>query len=105
MSAPPARKPNGSIASASTTKNTAPNCQAWFARIDWVVIGTIRVPSEPTAETRPRIVLRRSSDTLRATAVITSDEAVHDSAIPISAPETISDASPPAVAITPSPAT
>jgi hypothetical protein len=87
------------------TKNSAPHCQALLASIDWVVIGTISVPSEPAAETMPSVLLRRSSGTLRATAVITSDEAVHDSATPTIAPDTINDSWPVAVASTPSPAT
>ena len=39
-------------------------------------------------------MLRRSSETARATAVSASDDAVHDSAMPISAPETSSCAAP-----------
>ena len=70
-----------------------------------MLIGTISVPSEPAAETMPSILLRRSSETARATAVSASDEAVHDSATPISAPETISAVAPWAAAMTPSPAT
>ncbi len=67
--------------------------------------GTRRVPSEPAAETRPSTLLRLPSDAVRATAVITSDEAVHDRAMPISAPDTTSAASPRAVAMTKRPAT
>ena len=32
-----------------------PHCHALLASIDWVVIGTISVPSEPAAETMPSV--------------------------------------------------
>jgi hypothetical protein len=51
------------------TKNSAPHCQVLLASIDWVVIGTMNVPSEPAAETMPSVLLRRSSGTLRRCAL------------------------------------
>ena len=61
------------------------------------------VPSDPAAETRPKTLLRRSSETARAQAVIANEEAVHDKATPIIAPDSINDVAPPAVAMTTSP--
>ena len=58
------------------------------------VTGIIKVPSEPAAETIPNTLLRLFSDTARAQAVITNDDAVHDNATPISAPDMISAAAP-----------
>ena len=55
------------------------------------MIGIISVPSDPAAETIPSTLLRFFSETARAQAVMTNDEAVHDNATPISAPERISD--------------
>src|ERR1700739_372075 len=101
--APPARKPAGSIPIARNTKNNAPICQAWCARIDCVVIGIINVPSEPPADTIPNTLLRLFSDTARAQAVITSEDAVHDNAMPTSTPETIRPEAPRAMAMTANP--
>ena len=102
---PPARNTAGSIAAASATKNRAPICQAQFASNPWVTRGTISVPSDPPADTMPRVVLRRCSGTARATAVIASEEAVQDRATPTNAPETNSAGTPPAAAMIPSPTT
>ena len=63
------------------------------------------MPSDPAAETIPSVLLRRSSGTARAVAVIASDEAVQDSAMPINAPETSKAAVPPAKAMIASPTT
>ena len=63
----------------------------------------MRLPREPIAATTPSVLLRLCSGTARAQAANASDEAVHDSAIPISTPETTSAVSPPAAAITASP--
>ena len=69
------------------------------------MIGIISVPSDPAAETMPNTLLRFFSETVRATAVMTNDDAVHDNATPISAPETISEVAPWALAMTNSPTT
>ena len=65
----------------------------------WEMIGTTRVPSDPTAETTPSAMLRRCGETARAQAAIASDVAVHDNAMPVSAPEMISASAPCAVAM------
>jgi len=104
-SAPPAQNAAGSIATASARKNSAPTCQAWRPRRACVASGTSKVPSDPAAATSPSVWLRRASETARATAVIASEEAMHDKATPISAPETISAGTPPAAAMMASPTT
>ena len=65
--------------------------------------GTTTVPSDPTAETTPSIMLRRSAETARTTAVIANDVAVHDRATPINPPEMISASAPWAAAMMPRP--
>ena len=60
-----------------------------------VASGTVSVPIEPAAATMPRVMLRFFSETARALAVNPNDEAVHDSATPIKAPDTFSAPAPP----------
>ena len=105
LSAPPAKKAAGSIATAISTKNSAPICHGSRASRAWVASGTTRVPSDPAAATRPSIMLRRSSETARTHAAIANDVAVHDKATPINPPEMISASAPWAEAIMPRPTT
>jgi hypothetical protein len=105
LSAPPAKKAAGSIATAISTKNSAPICHGSRASRAWVASGTTRVPSDPAAATRPSIMLRRSSETARTHAAIANDVAVHDKATPINPPEMISASAPWADAIMPRPTT
>ena len=105
LSAPPARKAAGSIATAIKTKSSAPVCHGARASNAWVVSGTTSVPSDPTAETRPRVLVRRSGETARTQAVIAKDVAVQDNATPINAPEMISASDPWAAAMMPRPTT
>jgi hypothetical protein len=105
LSAPPAQKAAGSIATAISTKNSAPICHGSCASKAWVASGTTIVPSDPTAETTPSIMLRRCSETARTTAVIVNDVAVHDRATPINRPEMISASAPWAATMMPRPTT
>jgi len=63
------------------------------------------VPRDPAAETMPGTLLLRCSGIARAVAVNARDEAMQDSATPISTPGAISAGAPPAAAIIASPST
>ena len=86
-------------------KNTAPTCQSQRASRDCNDGAMTSVPTEEHAATMPRMVLRRSGLAVRAEAVMAMEEAVQDSAMPISPPETARVAAPPARAMTIMPAT
>src|SRR6185437_13725729 len=88
LSAPPDQYAAGSMARASSTRNSAPICHGSRARRLWVASGMTNVPRQPIAETMPTVVLRRAGDAARTQAVITSDVVTQDSATPISPPET-----------------
>ena len=101
----PARNAAGSIATASNRKNTTPTCQSQRASRNCNDGAITSVPTEEQAPTTPRIALRRSGETARAAAVIASEDAVQDSAMPTRPPDTANAAAPPADSMTSMPTT